>query len=110
MPRSYKRKTTIGGWSEKSLKAAVDSVLKKKLSMRKAADAFGIPFSTLQKRVKTKNFGPPSLGCTPIFTPDQENDMAVHITNLAKLFYGLTPLQLRQAAFDYADRNNISRN
>lgn len=110
MPRSYQRKTTIGGWSEKSLKAAVDLVLKKKLSMRKAADSFDIPFSTLQKRIKTKNFGPPSLGCTPIFTKEQEYDMAEHIKSLAKLFYGLTPLQLRQAAYDYAERNNIQHN
>ncbi|CAI6356904.1 unnamed protein product [Macrosiphum euphorbiae] len=71
MPRSYKRKTTIGGSSEKSLKAAVDLVLKKKLSIRKAADSFDIPFSALQKRIKTKNFEPPGLGCIPIFTPDK---------------------------------------
>jgi len=43
----------------------VDSVKKKKLTMRKAADAFGIPFSTLQKRISIKNFGPPSLGVHP---------------------------------------------
>lgn len=62
MPRSYiKKKNTVGGWSEKSRKSAVDLVLKKKLSMRKASDSFDIPFSTLQKRMKTKNFGPPSL-------------------------------------------------
>lgn len=72
MPRSYKRKTIIGGWSEQTLKSVRESVLKKKISIRKTADLFGIPFSTLQKRIKSKNFGPPSLGCTLIFTPEQE--------------------------------------
>lgn len=85
MSRSYKRKTTIGGWSKKSLKTAVDSVLKKQLSMHIAADSFNIPFSTLQKRIKTNNSGP-SLGCVPIFTPKQENDIDEHIKSLAKLF------------------------
>jgi hypothetical protein len=68
----------------------VDLVLKEKLSMCKAADLFDIPFSTLQKKIKTKNFGPPSLGCTPIFTQEQEYYMAEHIKSLAKLFYGLS--------------------
>lgn len=103
MPRSYKRKTTIGGWSEELLIAAVDLVLKKNLACVKQQT----PFSTLQKRIKSNNSGPPSLGCTPIFTPQQEYDMAEHIKNLAELFYGLTPLQLRQAAFDYVEINNI---
>lgn len=43
----------------------------------------------------------------PYFYTRQEYDMAEHIKSLTKLFYGLTPLQLRQAAFYYAERNNI---
>lgn len=107
MPRKYTRKTSVGSWSEETLMAAVNAVKKKELSIRKASCMYNIPFSTLQIRIKSNNFSPPSLGCRPIFSPQQENEISEHIKKLAKLFYGLTPLQLRQTAFDYATKNNI---
>lgn len=64
MSKSHKRKTTIGGWSEQSFKAAVKSVLNKKLSARKATESFNIPLSILRKRIKSNLFEPPNLGCT----------------------------------------------
>lgn len=80
------------------------------MSIRKAAKTYNIPFSTLQERLKTNNFQPPALGRPSIFTSQQESEMAKHIINLANLFYGLTPLQLRTVAFEFAENNKIKHN
>lgn len=99
MSRSYKRKTTKGNWAAETLVEAVASIRNKTTSIRKAAKTYNIPFSTLQERLKTNNFQPVELGRPSIFTSQQESEMAKHIINLANLFYGLTPLQLRAVAF-----------
>jgi hypothetical protein len=51
-----------------------------------------------------------NLGRKPIFSDEFENDMTEHIKDLAKLFYGITPLQLRSAAYMLAEANKIKHN
>eukprot|EP00102_Acyrthosiphon_pisum_P025390 XP_016662600.1 PREDICTED: uncharacterized protein LOC107884617 [Acyrthosiphon pisum] len=110
MPRTYKRKTTKGNWVPETLVEAVTSIRTNMMSIRKAAKTYNIPFSTLQDRLKTNNFKPAALGRPSIFTSQQESEMAKHIINLANLFYGLTPLQLRTVAFEFAENNKIKHN
>lgn len=40
-------------------------------------------------------------------TPEQESEFTDHIIHLSKIFYGLTPKDIRRAAFSFADRNQI---
>lgn len=46
MPRSYKRKTIKGNWAAETLVETVTSIRKNTMSIRKAAKAYNIPFST----------------------------------------------------------------
>lgn len=110
MPCSYIRKTTIESWTPVTLLAAINCVQNKTHSMRKAAEIYNIPYSTLQVRIKTQNIKPPALGRPSTFSSTQEVEIANHIINLSKLFYGLTTLQLRQAAYEFAEKNKIKHN
>ncbi|CAI6354064.1 unnamed protein product [Macrosiphum euphorbiae] len=107
MPRKYVRKTTKGSWSTEDLVKAINVVTNKEMRMRKAAKKFNIRYSTLQERINRSNYQPPRLGGTSVFSSSNEQEIADHVIKLANLFYGLTPLQLRAAAYTFAVQNYI---
>jgi hypothetical protein len=78
--------------------------------IREAARSCGVPFSTLQERLKNKNRDSPQLGRNPVFTREQEDEMASQVKFLGKIFYGCTSLQIRKMAYEYAVKNNIKHN
>lgn len=110
MPRKYVRVTNRGDWSHENLLNAMSAISNKEMSIRKASKAYGIPFSTLQERIKKGKTQILNLGRKPVFCIDFENDMTEHIKDLAKLFYGITPLQLRSAAFAFGEENKLQHN
>lgn len=68
----------------------------------------GIPYSTLKDRLKTNNASKPQLGRhKSIFTEDQEKGIVEHCMYLAKMFYGLTPTDLKKVIFEFAEKNSI---
>lgn len=67
----------------------------------------GIPYSTLKNRLKTNNTTSAKYGRFATFTPAQENEVANHCIYLDKLFYGLSPIDLRKAAYEFAVSNDI---
>lgn len=107
MPRNRPRTTTKAKWSKEDLGNAVQAV-RDGQSIRKVSKIFSIPFSTLQERIK-KNIPitGPSLGRHSTFSQEKEKGMAENIKLLAKLFYGLSPLEVRRAAYAYAEKYNI---
>ncbi|XP_049944183.1 uncharacterized protein LOC126425255 [Schistocerca serialis cubense] len=60
--------------------------------------------------MKVKNTDGPKLGRNPTFSTEQEIEIRDHIITMAKLFYGITCIQLRKIAFEYAEANNIANN
>lgn len=52
MVRTYKKKTNRGNWSKESMLNAVDKVLSKEMGYRKAALQYGVPQTTLERKVK----------------------------------------------------------
>lgn len=110
MPRHRNRTTTKGKWTKEDLVKAIEAVSAGN-SLRSTAKKFDIPFSTLQDRIKKDvPITGPSLGRHTTFSPEVEKGMAENIKLLAKLFYGLSPLQVRNAAFIYAEKHNIKHN
>ena len=107
MPRKYIRKTDKAAWTAEDLKNA-KTAISRGLSIRKAADQFKIPFSTLQERMKSGIDSDPSLGRKCVFPPVHEAALADHVKTLSKIFYGITALKLRKIAFEYAERNLLS--
>jgi hypothetical protein len=96
MPRSRPRTTHKGGWHATSLVAALEAVKNGNITIRQAAKEYGVPHTTLHDRSKSGKISKISFGRPPIFTAPQEKEMAEHITELSKLFYGLTIVDLRK--------------
>jgi hypothetical protein len=42
-----------------------------------------------------------------VFTPEQEQQLADHLRELDKRFYGITRKQLMSLAFEFADKNKM---
>jgi hypothetical protein len=109
MPRTKPRSTNKGSWSVAAMNAAMDAV-KSGVPVREASRKFDVPRSSLRDRLKAGNCYEIRLGRKATFNPAQETEIANHLLALAKLFYGLTQLQLRNAAFEYATKNGIQNN
>ena len=67
--------------------------------IRAAGRDFGFAESTIRLRMKTGK---------PTFT--QEQELADYILKVANLYYGLTPLELRKIAYEFAEKNSIPNN
>jgi hypothetical protein len=108
MPRTYIRKTERARWTKEDLKGALNDIANG-IKIRRAARIHSIPFSTLQSRLKNQKTNPGSrLGRNSVFSEEQEEMISQHVKLMAKLFYGLTPKQLRKIAFEFAEKNYIA--
>lgn len=106
MPRNRIRTTDKAKWTSEQIQQAMKAV-NEGTSIRKASKQYGIPFSTLQERLKSGIVDAPTLGRKCDFPPNHEQELAEHVKMLSKVFYGMTTVQLRRTAYEYATRNNI---
>ena len=109
MPRNYHRKTAKANWRKSELLAALQAI-EEGSSVSRAAEVFGIPRTTLITRRKRGSAEDPKLGRFSVFSDNEERELAEHLVTLARLFYGLTPLEVRRLAFEFAERNSLSHN
>nr|CAH7765228.1 unnamed protein product [Callosobruchus chinensis] len=73
--------------------------------IREVERAFNIPESTLRKQMRAENPGEARLVHKAVFSPAIESQPKEYVLTLAKLFYGLTPKELRRLAFKYAEEH-----
>lgn len=109
MVRSRKRTTEKAAWTEEKLAEAISAV-KEGRKLREVSRSYKIPLTTLHDRIKSGDVKPPQMGRKSVFTPIQEKEMADHILLLAKVFHGITPMELRKLAYEYAERNDVKNN
>jgi hypothetical protein len=108
MPLTYKRKSNRASYSEEVLQRALEDVRSGRLSKLAASRQYGIPRSTIRKRLKS-NDQPKSLGRFRLtFSENQENELLNYVKKMDNMFHGLTMCNLRKIAFDYAQVKNIS--
>ncbi|XP_022244926.1 uncharacterized protein LOC111086428 [Limulus polyphemus] len=120
MVRTYIRKTDRGTVSTKVFEQAADRVINHNESLRKTASDFNVNFITLQKFVKKKqkrNAEPNGkktdlkagyLTPRQVFTETQEKLLADYIIKASKNFYGLSPKDIGQLAYQFANENKIT--
>lgn len=110
----YKRKTQRGSFTKDALNAALKAIINESSGIREAGRRFEIPESTLRRHLKIRNnlreLKSQSLGRAPVFTRIQEQELATHVVKLGKLFFGLTTVELRSIAYNYAEANNMKNN
>lgn len=95
--------------TEEKLQKAIELVEKGR-SVKSVANELMIPRSTLRDRLKNKSAKPSSLGRNPIFNAAQEEELANHVKELAKMFFGMSMGDLRRLAYSLAEENNIPHN
>lgn len=90
-------------------RATQASFIEKRNSIRPASKHFNIPFTTLRDRRFKKIEGRPKLGRGTVFSKDAEELLTARIKLMDNLFYGLTPLQVRRVAYEYAELKKKSQ-
>lgn len=113
----YVRKTDRQSWSEEEMANAVKAVVNGEMGYRKASNAFNVPQTTLERKVKkareqnisSEKAAEKKLGrYQSVFSKDQENELMQHILTLEERLFGLTLTDLRKLAFELAEANNIN--
>lgn len=117
MPRKRAEKKIYNKWSPAALDEAIKSVMNGHLSLRAASQLYDIPFSTLHGKVQIKK--KMQAGLTPtrpienrighptVLSSEMEDALVQRALFLDQRGLGLSPLQLRKAAFRLAEKNNL---
>ncbi|KAL7302065.1 hypothetical protein TKK_0005298 [Trichogramma kaykai] len=114
MVNNYKKKTNKNSWTEEQMQQAIDFVKDGK-SILASAQEFGIPRSTLQKKLKlleachdfplkTDYQG----GFKRVFSAEQEEAFVQYILNMEHRLMGLSSTEIRRLAFQWAEKLKIS--
>lgn len=97
-----------------TIEEAVREVIEKGQSINKTAFSLSISRAYLAKIVKkVKSSGEscykhnPNIGNKRVFTIEQEGLLADYLKTASKMCYGLTRLQTKKLAFDYAEANSV---
>lgn len=106
MVRHRKRTTEKAGWTAEAMEAAFAAV-NSGSSIRAAGRMFNIPERTLRDRLKSGSTAAANMGKKPLFSHEQEKELANHLVMLSKVFYGMSQIELRRMVYEYAERNHI---
>lgn len=109
--RTYKRKTTRCSYTTEDLKNAAKAVNDERKSVNAAAKEFGIKRMTLTRFLKKLNEGgDSSMGyATPrqVFSHTQEDSLKKYLLQMASIFYGYSPKDVRRLAYECAAKFSI---
>ncbi|KAL7298973.1 hypothetical protein TKK_0008072 [Trichogramma kaykai] len=108
MVRNYIKKNCKNNWTEEQMREAIN-YHKSGKSVLAAAKEFGIPRSTLQKKICQYNSDDNDFlqndykgGFKTVFTMEQEKALVDYILEAENNLMGLTAKDIRKLAFDYA--------
>lgn len=114
MPRSKENIKRINP-DPQNVVAAAERVLSKELSLRQAAIQYKVSRSTLCRHLKKHNkdcVGPfiysASNAVKQVFTRAQETELVRYLKQSASMHYGLSTIESRKLAYNYASVNNIT--
>ncbi|CAM1303339.1 Uncharacterised protein r2_g1322 [Pycnogonum litorale] len=112
MVRKYVRTTTQQSWTEVSMKEAITKLRQKEMSFNEASDTYGIPKTTLFRRMKKDGevtvVSKKGLGrFKPVFSEKQEKDLYDYISFMESRLFGLTIKDIQKLAYEFAVRNRI---
>nr|CAH7761725.1 unnamed protein product [Callosobruchus chinensis] len=103
-----------GRWSEADMEMALKAYKTKRFGLNETCKKYGVPKATLKRHLESKNKvaneSRKRFGRTTVFSEELEETLAEHILNLEKMFFGVTIKDVRKAAFDLAEINNIKHN
>ena len=90
------------------MRQAIEAVKEGRCGAPTAAKEFGVPQTTLERRVKTCSAEKLPLGPrSTVFSAAQEEELVRHILDFEKQLHGLTLTDVRRLVFQFASVNNI---
>lgn len=108
MTRTYVRKRPVSTYSKVTLDAAIQSVKNKQMTLSHAARCYGIPRSTLYKRVNGQRGVKSTTGGRSTAIPiDEEAKIASCIKTMEKWGFGLSKSEVLQAIARYLKENDV---
>jgi len=91
-----------------ALHGAMEDIRMNKLSFRQAEKNYGIPHATIRRHLLKQVHNPGKLGRYRCVLNDQfESELLEYIIEMQQRFYGLSLLEVRELAYELAERNNI---
>ncbi|XP_023215632.1 uncharacterized protein LOC111618357 isoform X2 [Centruroides sculpturatus] len=109
MVRNYKRKKN-DKYDQETLRRAIQYYRDEKVSLNSVSKKYGIPRTTLQYWMK-KEFQAPGIQnkgrFRHVFMPEHTTQLKHHVMTLQKMFYGISTVDFRRLAFQYAKANNL---
>ncbi len=114
MVRNYVKKTSHERPNEEILKKAVGDVLRGVLTMRKAAQQYGLTKTTVGRYSKLHHgcgiVAPQRVKAPPktILSEEMEIELCSYLKRCALLNHGITTIQTRQLAYIFALANEVS--
>ena len=106
----YIRKTKILSYSQEQIQRAVNACKNGEMGIRRAAEQFDIPKSTLAKKVRLAKNGKDfsvHLGRKPSLPLESETELAQLILDMEGRGFGLFRNDVRVLAYEYAVSNNL---
>lgn len=111
MPRNYQRKTTRRQWNEDALTAALKAIEEGSMCCNRAAVTYNIPEATLRRYRERRGKGmevPEHSGrFKSTFNAQQTRELVEYLTDCSSRGLGLTSIQVRKLAFQFAEENKI---
>ena len=98
MPRKYQRRSKRGEISKETLEKA-SQLINRGESVRKAAQLFDIPRTTLRNYISRSK---PTVGYSKhrmFFSEEQEQEMARYLIDASNIYFGLTVMDFRKFAY-----------
>lgn len=113
--RTYKRKTGRGSTSREDMEEAVNRVIHNKESIRSVANTLNICHVTLFRYVKKVRNSEGRITLdhvgyrqNPVFTDQQSASLVEYLKHASKIYFGLTPKEVRKLAYECAMHYDIT--
>ena len=98
-------------WHKTSLKIFIEQIRSTNTTVMQASKDYNIPLSTLKRRLEEHmNNNENDIGiklgifkCT--FSLELKTILLEHILEIDRIYFGLTPMELRKLAFDFTESN-----
>ena len=112
MGRKYKRKTSRER-NETALRNAFTDVQEKRTTIRKAAEKYGVPKSTLndylsRDKKENKGFQLGNYAVRQVLTNKMEKELADYIKYCSNISYGVTSKTTSKLTYEYALMNKVN--
>lgn len=108
MVREYKRFSARKSWTQANLAAAITAVTSGVSTVNRAATEHLIPRNTLKRYLQSPGKdAEQSLGrFQTVFSKEQEAELVAYVIEMEKMFYGITPYEMRSLAYHNFDIPN----